>query len=151
MKLDSKYTQVRSSILMMPELPTIAQAYQILDQEHIHQHLSKLNDSHHESLAFNVDRKASFERPKPSVLGTRPDKPKMSGNKRSGSYFCDHCKAYGHSVKRFWKIHGYPPSFKPNTWRRPNTGSAYVATVILTLILMPLFLPNSPPVNTNIS
>ena len=68
MKLDSKYTQMRSTILMMPELLTIAQAYQILDQEQRHQHLSKLNDSHYESLAFNADTKPYFEKPKPSVL-----------------------------------------------------------------------------------
>ena len=45
MKLDSKYTQVRTTILMILELPTIAQAYQILNQEQRHQTLSKLNDS----------------------------------------------------------------------------------------------------------
>ena len=68
MKLDPKYTQVRSSILMMPELPTIAQAYQILDQEQQHQSLSKLHDSQLESLAFNADKKPSYERPRASVL-----------------------------------------------------------------------------------
>ena len=31
-----------------------------------------------------------------------------------------------HSVERCKKILGYPPTFKPNTWRRP-TGSAHVA------------------------
>lgn len=60
MKLDPKYTQVRNTILMMSELPTIAQAYQILDQEQRHQHLSKLHDSHLESLAFNVDKKPPY-------------------------------------------------------------------------------------------
>lgn len=47
---------------MMPKLPTIAQAYQILDQEQRHQSLSKLHDSILESLAFNADKKPSYER-----------------------------------------------------------------------------------------
>lgn len=37
----------------------------------------------------------------------------------------------GHSLERCWKVHGYPPGFKQNTWKRNNTrgrsGSANVA------------------------
>ena len=123
MKLDSTYTQVWSTILMMPELPTIAQAYQILDQEQRHQNLSKLYDSHQESLAFDADRKPYFNRYKPPHW---TDKPKTSGTKRPGSYYCENCKVYGLSLKRWWKVHGYPPNLKPNTWRRQH-GAAPIA------------------------
>jgi hypothetical protein len=30
-----------------------------------------------------------------------------NGGKRN-SYFCEHCKIYGHSIERCFKIHGYP-------------------------------------------
>ena len=36
MKLDKEYKQVRSNMLMMPDLPTAAQAYRILLQEETH-------------------------------------------------------------------------------------------------------------------
>ena len=47
MMLDKKYSQVRSNMLMMIDLPTFAQAYRILLQEETHSELSKtkINDS----------------------------------------------------------------------------------------------------------
>ena len=40
MRLDKKYSQVQSNMLMMVELPTSAQAYRILLQEETHLDLS---------------------------------------------------------------------------------------------------------------
>ena len=42
MRLDKKFGQVRSNMLMMTELPTLAQAYKILLQEETHLDLSSL-------------------------------------------------------------------------------------------------------------
>lgn len=41
MKLDSKYQQARSSILMSKEVPTVSEAYGVLLQEQPHQELVK--------------------------------------------------------------------------------------------------------------
>ena len=32
--------------------------------------------------------------------------------------YYDHCKIQGHTMDKFWKIHGYPPKFKNNSWKR---------------------------------
>lgn len=42
-----------------------------------------------------------------------------SGNKKPNSaFFCEHCKVHGHTMDRCRKVHGYPPGFKSNSWKK---------------------------------
>ncbi|KAK0603922.1 hypothetical protein LWI29_010140 [Acer saccharum] len=34
---------------------------------------------------------------------------------RKGRPYCTHCKIHGHTIDRCFKIHGYPPGYKPKT------------------------------------
>ena len=43
MKLDGKYQQTRSSIVIMKDLSTVSKAYRILIQEQTHQEISKMD------------------------------------------------------------------------------------------------------------
>lgn len=61
MKLDKKYKQVRSNMLMMYDLPTLAQAYRILLQEETHLQLSSSGKDLNESLACRAEKR-KFER-----------------------------------------------------------------------------------------
>lgn len=47
---------------MMPDLPTINQAYRILLQEQRHKDLSKLTTQSTESIAFNVEKRKIQDR-----------------------------------------------------------------------------------------
>lgn len=58
MKLDTKYQQTRSSILIMKELPIVSEAYRILIQEQTHQEISKVGKSEiQEGFACRVDKR----------------------------------------------------------------------------------------------
>lgn len=50
--------------------------------------------------------------------------------------YCDHCKMQGRIIAKCWKIHGYPPKYKNNTWkkeedhtRKPNVGASTVGAL----------------------
>ncbi|CAO2832540.1 unnamed protein product [Amaranthus hypochondriacus] len=103
MKLDPKYSQVRTNILMMNELPSASLIYRLLQQEERHKEVSKLAVTPTDSMAFAVDRKKYYSRSSDSHHDRS-----MSGTKRTAPYFCDHCKIPGHSIERCFKIHGYP-------------------------------------------
>lgn len=50
--------------------------------------------------------------------GMRHNQSNARSNKKGAHYFCDHYKIVGHSVEICLKIHGYPPSWKPNQSKR---------------------------------
>ncbi|CAO2815585.1 unnamed protein product [Amaranthus hypochondriacus] len=104
MKLDSKYNQVRTNILMMNDLSSASIIYRLLQQEERHKEVSKLTPISTESMVFAVDRKKPYHK----THDHSPQERSMSGTKRNTHYFCDHCKIPGHSIERCFKIHGYP-------------------------------------------
>lgn len=105
---------------MMKEPPSAAEAYRILMQEQTHQELSKGSngDEQETPIACRIDNKRKYV-----------NRGKFVQNKKAGHY-CEHCKMHGHSMERCWKIHGYPPNYKPNTWKKENT--AIKANIIQT-------------------
>lgn len=60
MRLDKKFGQVRSDMLMMTELPTSAKAYRILQQDETH--LDLRYNERNDSLACGVDKRKFQER-----------------------------------------------------------------------------------------
>lgn len=111
MKVNPKYNQVRTNILMMDDLPTSSVIYRLLQQEERHKEVSKLTTPPTESMIFAVDRKKYY----PKYTDPHTQERSISGTKRHASYFCDHCKIPGHSIERCFKLHGYPPNS-----RRPS-------------------------------
>lgn len=132
---------------MMPELPNISQAYRMLSQEQRHNELSELGNTQNGGMAFAACKKSyiargyenrkfakqhqtghggqfggqSGNRP---LFNTNNMSSQVSGVKR---YYCTHCNMSGHSLERCWKVNGYPPSYKPNIWRRGTGGQANFA------------------------
>ena len=107
MKMSPRYQHIRSNILMIKELLSAAEAYRILMQVQTHQELSKgtPSEEHETPIACRADNKRKYG-----------DKGKFV--KKKGSYYCDHCKVYVHSMERCWKIHGYPANYRPNIWKK---------------------------------
>lgn len=108
MKLDPKYKQTRSSLIMMKELPSLSEIYSILVQEQVHQGIGKHEDADTQDMAMahRVEKRKFGEH-----------KYRNSGNKKQSTY-CDHCRMQGHTMEKCWKLHGYPSRFKNNTWKK---------------------------------
>ncbi|CAO2822842.1 unnamed protein product [Amaranthus hypochondriacus] len=114
MKLDKKYKQVRSNMLMMPDLPTAAQAYMILLQEETHLQLSTSGGSFNEPMAYKENKRKFQER------GNNKSQYSEGHKNKKPTLWCDHCKMNGHTKEKCWKIVGYPVNHKANTWKRGN-------------------------------
>lgn len=114
MKLDPKYKQTRSSLIMMKELPSLSEIYSILVQEQVHQGIGLLDDNEVQEtgMAHRVEKRRFVD-----------NKYKNSNNKRQNTY-CDHCKMQGHVIEKCWKIHGYPPKHRNNMWRKEEEPSS---------------------------
>lgn len=117
MKLDTKYHQTRSKILMMKDLPSVSEAYSILMQEQTHQEISKgnQNDLQENPLDCMVDKRKFHE----SKTQEKNDSNKFLENKRLNTkYISENCKVHGHTLEICWRVHGYPPNYKTNTWKK---------------------------------
>ncbi|XP_074382101.1 uncharacterized protein LOC141724010 [Apium graveolens] len=125
MKLNDQFADVRANILMMYPMPNVSQAYRLFAQEERHKEISNLSNQT-EAMAFYSDRRRiedqkfvnnSYTRKNHPNPVTRPygtfDDKNQSGMKAKPYYFCSHCKIPGHSYERCFKVHGFPPGFKP--------------------------------------
>lgn len=133
MKLHDNFQQARGNILRMKELPSAAEAYNILLQEQRHQELSKNSSSTlSDTMAFAFDKKFSYDKfsnkyrsshdnGQPTFNKPRPPQDTNQPNrsfKRPNTYYCDHCHMSGHNTQRCYKLHGYPnpkPSYPKRT------------------------------------
>lgn len=124
MKLNEQYSTVRGHILMMQPLPNISQAYRLIVQEENHKDMSQ--NSQAENMAFLADKRRFHDSASRQSYDKNNNRKDLSGNwnkkplsQKSGSnYYCTHCKIPGHSVDRYYKIHGFPPGFKFNKDRK---------------------------------
>ncbi|XP_021843590.1 uncharacterized protein [Spinacia oleracea] len=129
MKLGEHLSTARGNLLMMQPLPTISHAYRMLAQEERQREISALVPQM-ESHAFGADRRRYNDFPNRNnnytpykgQQGQSYGRSGYSYNNQSGgnksigykkpfTYFCDQCKVNGHSTKRCFKLHGFPPGF----------------------------------------
>ncbi|XP_049365682.1 uncharacterized protein LOC125830537 [Solanum verrucosum] len=139
MGLNEMYTIVRGSILMMPALPSMTQAFAILLQEERqrevrpHNHTTLESTSLNASISPNVATRSRVFRTNyaSSRGGTNSPNPNTNtntvfrGNSSTGNrsnLFCDFCKRTGHTKDRCYKLHGYPSNSRPPKGR--SSGSA---------------------------
>ncbi|CAO2832369.1 unnamed protein product [Amaranthus hypochondriacus] len=107
-KLDSRYKQRRSLLIMMKALLTISKVYGILIQEQVHLDIGKYDD-------LSVQEPAMAEGRKKTKFYDSRNKNSTS---KSSSYIRDHCKIQGHSMEKCWKIHRFPTKSRNNTWKK---------------------------------
>ena len=101
MGLNDSYSQIKGQILLMEPLPSINKVYSLLIQEERQRRVGSCN-TYIESTALAVKgfNSISF----------------FSGGKNSKGKdrpFCTHCGKLGHIVEKCFKLHGFPPRFKP--------------------------------------
>lgn len=103
----------------MKDLPSSSEVYRILIQEQVHQEISKttMDESQEFNMACKVEKRKYNE-----YRGNDYKNKNYKGNKRqNNNLFCEHCKIGGHTYEKCWKVHGYPPNFKQNSWRKEES------------------------------
>ncbi|XP_015161200.1 uncharacterized protein [Solanum tuberosum] len=154
MGLNEMYTIVRGNILMMPDLPTMAQTFMsdlptmaqtfsILSQEerqremkplsHMALEFTSLNASVSPQYnagpkGFNTNYNANYNSSRGGAGRGASSSNTFRGNSSSGNrstLFCEYCKRTGHTKDRCYKLHGYPA----NTRNLRGRGSGSAANV----------------------
>ena len=98
MGLNENFDTVRSQILMMDPFPSISKVYSLILQEESHKSVDHGNSgsSQTDTMAMYANFKGNFK-----------------GNGKKERPFCTHCNMSGHTVEKCYKLHGYPPGYKP--------------------------------------
>uniref|UniRef100_A0A803MGW1 Retrovirus-related Pol polyprotein from transposon TNT 1-94-like beta-barrel domain-containing protein n=1 Tax=Chenopodium quinoa TaxID=63459 RepID=A0A803MGW1_CHEQI len=111
MKLNNKYANTRSNILMMQPLPPISLAYRLLIQEEKQREMSSLADETSKVMVFTANSHKYQSYPKYHQQNAGNSHKFVVHNKKLGiPLFSDYCKFPGHIVDKCFKIVGYPPN-----------------------------------------
>ncbi|XP_023887752.2 uncharacterized protein LOC111999870 [Quercus suber] len=96
MGLNDSFDTVRSQILMMDPFPSMSKVYSLISQEESHKSAGHgvSGSSQSDTMAMYVNSKGSF---------------KGNGRKERRT----HCNMAGHTIEKCYKLHGYPPGYKP--------------------------------------
>lgn len=85
---------------MMKPLPSVGAVYSILLSDEKQRNVSAATQFPSTSASFNVrESRQSY----PSKVNFESSKPNVT---------CKYCKKPGHTIEKFYKLRGYPPSFK---------------------------------------
>ncbi|XP_042752826.1 uncharacterized protein LOC111921163 isoform X2 [Lactuca sativa] len=111
--LDDVYNQVKSHILLMEPLPNVKTAFSILSRE--------------ESLQKNGSLSSvSSSKPQVFVFNSKvTDSKRGQGQNRfrNQGLQCKHCNLKGRTIKRCYKLIGYPKDFKPKNDNNNNNNN----------------------------
>ena len=100
--LNDSYASVRGQILLMEPLPSINKVFALVSQEERQRELSStpmLHGVESGSTALVITNYKPYGENKNFGKKERP--------------VCSHCGITGHKVENCYKIHGYPPGYKP--------------------------------------
>nr|XP_023887900.1 uncharacterized protein LOC112000030 [Quercus suber] len=112
MGLNESYSQIKGQILLMEPLPTINKVYSLLIQEERQRSIGLSNSVHIESTTLAVKgSNANFNPNFPGFFGNSGASGKNS--KGRDRPICTHCGKLGHVMEKCFKLHGFPPGFKP--------------------------------------
>ncbi|XP_075663313.1 uncharacterized protein LOC142632877 [Castanea sativa] len=103
MGLNENYETLRSQILMLEPFPSMSRVYSLVLQKEFHKHIGHgaagSSQSDTMTMYTNSKGKSNFNWNK--------------GNGRKERPFCTHCNMQGHTIDKCYKLHGYPPGYKP--------------------------------------
>ncbi|XP_057526521.1 uncharacterized protein LOC130805753 [Amaranthus tricolor] len=61
MKADEQYSPIKTTIFLLPVLPSVSTAYRMLQQEERHKELSKMNVVNNDTMAFAANKRAYYD------------------------------------------------------------------------------------------
>ena len=108
MGLNENFEILRSQILMYDPFPSMSKVYSLVLQEESHK-----NIGHGNSTASQSNSMAMFTNSKGNSNWNK-------GNAKKDKPFCTHCNMQGHTIEKCYKLHGYPPGYKPKGKARAN-------------------------------
>lgn len=135
MGLNDDFKTARGSILMMHPLHNLSQVYRLILQEEKQRGCNNVTNILSDSAAFasyqipiygknmndrNYTGNSGFNRPE-VVYGIAP-------NGKKSKFFCQHCKIWGHSIDRCFKVHG------PTTGQNQNFKGKKIAGNVLSSV-----------------
>jgi hypothetical protein len=101
MGLNETFTPVRGQILLMDPMPHIDKVFSLLRQEERQRSIGQISLPRVESTALLCKSDSA-----------RPYQPKQ-GFQKKDKPTCTHCGYIGHTMDKCYKLHGYPPGYKP--------------------------------------
>ena len=120
MGLNDSFNHIYGQLLLLDPLPPINKVFSLVAQEerqrNVTSHINSGKVDPANGLAFAFHNKAQNTK-----WSTGADLQIFGYNRnlRKDKPFCTHCNFQGHTIDRCYKLHGYPPSYKPKS-RAPN-------------------------------
>ena len=109
--LNETYSHVRGQILLMDPLPSINRVYSLLIQDESQRSIG------HSTCAYIISTTLATKSSTGTVGfgNTYGNNSGAKGNKNKGKErpVCSHCGVTGHTIEKSYKLHGYPPGYKP--------------------------------------
>ena len=119
--LNEKFETFRSRILMYDHFPSMSKVYSLVLQEESHK-----NIGHGSSASSQSDAMAMHTNSKGNSNWNK-------GNAKKEKPFCTHYNMQGHTIEKCYKLHGYPPGYKP---RGKVGGNANVVKFLAILLMV---------------
>ena len=104
MGFNESYSQTCSQILMMEPLPSISTAFSLVIQEERQRQINSGPSLLPGSIAVAESSSPASIFAANFTQKTKRDRP-----------LCTHCGIQGHTVDKCYKLHGYPPGYKPRS------------------------------------
>lgn len=108
MGLNECYDQTRRHILMLKPIPTIEEAFNIVTQDEREKQIrptTRVDKVAFQTLAVDNCMDSAYV----AAYTTRPSKP-----------MCIHYGKMGHTIQKYFKLHGFPPKYKTNSIFKSN-------------------------------
>nr|DAD29905.1 TPA_asm: hypothetical protein HUJ06_031373 [Nelumbo nucifera] len=121
MGLNDAFSNLKAHILLMDPLPPVTRTYSLALQEEAHRMLQVQSTPSPNTMALHSSSRDSFNTP--------PSKNQDSRGNRTKDR-CTYCNIIGHTKDACYKLHGYPPNYKPWKLRsshRPNDNNNKLA------------------------
>ncbi|XP_024023054.1 uncharacterized protein LOC112092088 [Morus notabilis] len=107
--------QMRGQILMLEPLPYVAKVFNLVVQEERQCSIVSVSPAPSNSLAFSTvsSQPALLPTPSPPASVAAAWSASSQPKSRRERPVCTHCGLSGHSVDRCYKLHGFPPGYRP--------------------------------------
>ncbi|XP_024013753.1 uncharacterized protein LOC112087872 [Eutrema salsugineum] len=109
MGLNDEFAATRTQILNTKPRPSLSDMYNMLDQD----------EGQRKKKALQYSAPTAFQ-----MHGQVNSQGNRSNNQGKSRPSCTHCGLSGHTVDHCYKVHGYPPGWKPKNQRQPQKFSA---------------------------
>lgn len=111
MGLNDSYSGTRGKILMLDPLPSVAKVFNLVVQEEQQCTIGYISTAPGDSLAFNVPSSQPPFLPTPNAPVAAVSS--SQSQPRRECPICSRCGLTGPYVDRCYKLHGFPPGYKP--------------------------------------